>query len=90
MARNERLIMTNTHQMELGLSTAQRLANSLNHRQRRVSRSRWWFAQMRRAVETALDWQPAPPARPEQTWFNDRPLWERIEPRPAGPRQVSG
>jgi hypothetical protein len=82
--------MTNTDQMELGLSTAQRLANSLNHRQRRLSRSRWWFAQMRRAVDTALDWQPAPPARPEQTWFDDRRLLGSIELPPARTHQVSG
>lgn len=69
--------MTNANQMELGLSSAQRLANSLQHRQNRVRRTRWWFAQMRRAVNDAVAWQPAPPARPEQTWFNDGRRAER-------------
>ncbi len=33
---------------------------------RRQSRARWWFARMRRVVDQALDWRPAPPPRPEQ------------------------
>ena len=61
--------MKNTTQLELGLDNAQWLANSLHHRQRRVSRAKWWFAQMRRAVDTACVWQPVPAARPEQIWF---------------------
>lgn len=36
-------------------------------RQRRLTRARWWFGQMRSVVDCALDWKPAPPARPEQT-----------------------
>jgi hypothetical protein len=79
----ERPIMTNINQLELGLSTAQRLANSLNHRQRRTSRARWWFTQMRRAVDTALVWQPVPAARPEQTWFDHPRLSGRIQLPPA-------
>lgn len=35
-------------------------------RQRRPSRARWWFARMRRVVDLALDWRPAPAPRPEQ------------------------
>jgi hypothetical protein len=34
---------------------------------RSVSRANWWFQQMYAAVEKALDWQPSPPPRPEQT-----------------------
>ena len=72
--------MTNTQQMEFGLDSAQKIANNLRHRQRRMSRAQWWFTQMRRAVETAAVWQPAPsPARPEQTWFADKRLNGRIE-----------
>lgn len=71
--------MKNIDQMELGLSTAQRLTNSLHHRQRRRGRAQWWFAQMRRAVDAAIDWQPAPVARPEQTWFSEPRLSGRIE-----------
>jgi hypothetical protein len=73
--------MTNINQMELGLSTAQRLANSLNHRRRRANRARWWFAQMRRAVDSALDWQPAPPVPPER-------LSGRIQAPPAASHRI--
>jgi hypothetical protein len=31
--------------------------------------SRWWFHQMHQIVDRAFDWQPAPPARPEQSWL---------------------
>jgi hypothetical protein len=31
--------------------------------------ARWWFAQMRHAVDRATDWHAAPPARPEQTFL---------------------
>jgi len=30
-------------------------------RQRRVARARWWFSQMRRAVDEAIEWKPASP-----------------------------
>ena len=35
----------------------------------RPGRARWWFSQMRQVVNSALDWKPAPPARPEQTYL---------------------
>jgi hypothetical protein len=35
-------------------------------RQMLRSRATWWFQQMRRAVDSAVEWRPAPPARPEQ------------------------
>jgi hypothetical protein len=38
----------------------------LAHKSNRFTRARWWFDQMHRVVDSALDWQPAPPARPEQ------------------------
>jgi hypothetical protein len=72
--------------MELGFDSAQRVANSVNHR--RASRATWWFAQMRRAVDAAAVWQPAAPeARPEQTWFKDKRLAGGIE-LPATTHQV--
>jgi len=37
-----------------------------NYRQRRVSRARWWFSQMRRVVDEAIEWTPAPTTHPEQ------------------------
>jgi hypothetical protein len=62
--------MTTNEQMELGLGKA-RVCNSTNRRQRRLGRANWWFQQMREVVDKALDWQPAPPARPEQIWFQE-------------------
>ena len=43
-------------------------------RRRQILRSRaaWWFHQMRRAVAGAVEWSPAPPARPEQTTLDLR------------------
>jgi len=44
------------------------------YRRRQMLRSRaaWWFQQMRRAVDTAIEWNPAPPARPEQATLDLR------------------
>jgi hypothetical protein len=58
----------NDQQMELGFGR-ERVCPSVNRRQRRLNRARWWFERMREAVDRALDWQPAPPPRPEQIWF---------------------
>jgi len=38
----------------------------LIRRQRRSTRARWWFAQMRQVVDRAWDWGSAQPARPRQ------------------------
>lgn len=38
-------------------------------RRRRQGRAHWWFQRMRALVDGAMDWQPAPPPRPEQIWF---------------------
>jgi hypothetical protein len=35
----------------------------------RISRAEWWFRQMRRAVNEALDWSATPPAPAEQPWL---------------------
>ncbi|MBI1842421.1 MAG: hypothetical protein HYR88_16410 [Verrucomicrobia bacterium] len=37
--------------------------------QRRRHRARWWFQQMRLAVDKAMDWKPVPPPRPEQIYM---------------------
>jgi hypothetical protein len=55
-------------QMELGIGSM-RVCPSVNRYQRRLSRANWWFERMRRVVDRAFDWQPAPPPRPEQIWF---------------------
>lgn len=60
--------MTTNQQMELGLNK-ERACPSINRRHRRTTRAGWWFERMREVVDKAIDWQPVPPARPEQTWF---------------------
>jgi hypothetical protein len=53
-------------QLEMSFGEPGRFAT---RRQRRLSRAQWWFDRMRKAVDRALDWQPAPPPRPEQIWL---------------------
>ncbi len=57
-------------QLELGLGNG-RGCQWAGRRQRRLGRANWWFERMRQVVDRALDWAPAPPARPEQIWFDD-------------------
>jgi len=57
----------NTKQMEIGFQTP-RLRPTLR-RARRQTRARWWFQRMRTVVNQALDWTPAPTARPEQIYL---------------------
>jgi hypothetical protein len=52
-------------QMELGLNAKTR---RLARRQRR-QRAQWWFVQMRRVVDAAMEWRPQPQARPEQVYL---------------------
>ncbi len=47
----------NTNQMELSLKSKQMRATA-RQKQRRQQRAQWWFAQMRRAVDSALEWKP--------------------------------
>ena len=65
--KNERKNMNNS-QLELGLGNG-RGCQSVNGRQRRLSRATWWFERMRQVVERAMDWEPAPEPRPEQIRF---------------------
>jgi hypothetical protein len=60
--------MINTNQMELGFDK-QSVTPEIAQRQRRLSRAQWWFKQMHRVVDLAMEWKPAPPARPEQVYF---------------------
>jgi hypothetical protein len=34
-----------------------------------MARAAWWFAQMRRLVNSAIDWEAAPEPRPAQSWL---------------------
>jgi hypothetical protein len=38
-------------------------------RQKRRQRAQWWFDQMRRVVDAAMEWQPSSNARPEQVYL---------------------
>jgi hypothetical protein len=55
-----------TRQMEMGFST--RRAMKASNQRRRAQRAQWWFRQMRRVVDGAMEWQ-TPPARPEQGYL---------------------
>ena len=55
------------HQMELILPAKTPATRRAVRRQRRLPSAHWWFDQMRKAVDEAMDWQPAPAARPAQT-----------------------
>jgi hypothetical protein len=59
--------MTN-QQLELGYDGL-KLQVTVRRREGRAARAAWWFAHMRRIVESAMDWQAAPGTRPEQVWF---------------------
>ena len=56
-------------QLELSLGNPRVTLSPRPNRRPSTFNSRWWFQRMRQIVDRAFDWQPAPPARPEQTWF---------------------
>jgi hypothetical protein len=58
----------NKEQLEMGLGTNAK-ARWQRRGQQRQKRAQWWFQQMRLLVNSAIDWKPAPPARPEQTFL---------------------
>jgi hypothetical protein len=60
--------MTTNEQLELGFNgnAIRPGAAQLSHR---MTRAKWWFAQMRAAVAGAMDWQTAVQPRPEQLWM---------------------
>ncbi len=60
--------MTDT-QLELSLGSPRVTQPSRTCHRPPPFTSRWWFQQMHQLVDRALDWQPAPPAGPEQTWL---------------------
>ena len=61
------IYMTNA-QMELGFGTEPPVRPA-SRRQLRLERAAWWFGQMRRAVDRAMDWRPTPAGPPQQTWL---------------------
>ncbi len=55
-------------QMELTLDARSRRAAQKDRRQRR-QRAQWWFGQMRRVVNAAMEWHPESPGRPSQVYL---------------------
>src|SRR5262249_13918035 len=64
---NKKMIMVTRQQMELTFDASGSFRPAIR-RQRRLRRARWWFEQMRQAVDRALDRDTAI-ARPEQIYF---------------------
>ena len=59
--------MLTIEQLELGLDGA--IPPATPRREGRMTRATWWFTQMRRLVNAAVDWEAAPEPRPEQPWL---------------------
>jgi hypothetical protein len=68
------------HQLELSFAAS--ACPAAAGRPRRLSRANWWFQRMRQLVDRATDWQPALPARPEQTWFPNTHRNVSLAPQP--------
>ena len=55
-------------QLELGFEGTPRVV-APRRRESRATRANWWFSQMRRIVNQAIDWEAAPEPRREQPWL---------------------
>jgi hypothetical protein len=60
--------MTNA-QLELSFGALRMRPTLTISRRSSIRNPQWWFQRMRQIVDRALDWQPAPPPRPEQISF---------------------
>jgi hypothetical protein len=63
-------------QMELSLKT--RVNYSRRRSKKPARRAGWWFLQMRRAVDRAMDWTPRPAPPVDQVYFaldRNTPNW---------------
>ena len=69
---NESLNMNKT-QLDMGFG--QTKSNRRRPSQQRQRRAQWWFQQMRVVVDSAVDWNTVPDARPEQIMLG----WTRSE-----------
>lgn len=61
-------IVNAKQQLEITFA-GQRPQRAPDHRQERRGRARWWFAHMHQIVDRAVNWKPAPPARPQQLYL---------------------
>ena len=57
-------------QMEMTLAKSKPCRRTLG--QKRRTRARWWFDQMRAVVESAIDWKTVPAPPPVQTYLTFR------------------
>jgi len=64
--------MTTNEQLELGFNGFPSRPPGNPPADRR-ERAAWWFAQMRRIVANAMDWQTANPPPTGQTWLTNLP-----------------
>ncbi len=55
----------NRQQLEMNLDCSVAFLPAAR-RQRRLTRARWWFAQMRQVVDRAWDSEPTPPAQTDR------------------------
>jgi len=55
--------VTNNKQLELGFSQN---VLRISVRRKRSLRAQWWFAQMRKAVDSAIEWRPYLPSERKQ------------------------
>jgi len=62
----------NKNQMELSLQAGKNLAWT-RRKEHRKQRAQWWFKQMRRVVDAAMEWQPADHSHPEQSYLTFAP-----------------
>ncbi|MBI3871141.1 MAG: hypothetical protein HY299_21635 [Verrucomicrobia bacterium] len=60
---------TTSQQIEMNFNRTSSAECRAVRGQRRRHRARWWFQQMRLAVDKAMDWKPVPPPRPEQIYM---------------------
>lgn len=66
-------------QLELELAAGASCRST--NRQRRLNRANWWFQRMRKVVDLACDWTPAPQPRPQQIWFESVRSEHALAPR---------
>ena len=59
----------NNAQLELRFSSNRKRQAKPTRRPVAMHSPQWWFQRMRQIADRALDWQPAPPPRPEQILF---------------------
>lgn len=60
------ILLVEQIELPLGKRAAKKPRRRSAARRDLEAKSRWWFAQMRRVVDRATDWQPAPQPRPMQ------------------------